>query len=103
MKISLSTNQFFDDKGAPLSAGRITVFLHDSDTPCTVYTLAGEIYSEAVNPILTSEDGRIPTLFFDAAVVDVKVENEEGLEFTIVPPQTVELAEVVTHYNYNEG
>lgn len=78
MKISLSCNQFFDDKGAPLSAGRITVYLHDSDTPCTVYTLAGEIYSEAVNPILTSEDGRIPTLFFDAAVVDVKVEKANG-------------------------
>lgn len=78
MKISLSTNQFFDDKGAPLSAGRITVFLHDSDTPCTVYTLSGDIYSEAQNPILTSEDGRIPTLFFDAAVVDVKVEKHVG-------------------------
>lgn len=78
MKISLSSNQFFDDKGAPLSAGRITVFLHDSDTPCTVYTLSGDIYSEAQNPILTSEDGRIPTLFFDAAVVDVKVEKHVG-------------------------
>lgn len=78
MKISLSSNQFFDDQGAPLSAGRITVFLHDSDTPCTVYTLSGDIYSEAQNPILTSEDGRIPTLFFDAAVVDVKVEKHVG-------------------------
>lgn len=78
MKISLSCNQFFDDKGAPLSAGRITVFLHDSDTPCPVYTLSGDTYSEAVNPILTSEDGRIPTLFFDAAVVDVKVEKHVG-------------------------
>ena len=78
MKISLTCNQFFDDQGAPLSAGRITVYKHDSDTPCTVYTLSGDIYSEAENPILTSEDGRIPTLFFDAAVVDVKVEKANG-------------------------
>lgn len=75
MRISLPVNQFFDDKGAPLSAGRISVYRHDSDTPCEVFTLSGDIYTDAVNPVMTSEDGRIPTLFFDAAVVDVKVEK----------------------------
>ena len=78
MKISLPVNQFFDDKGAPLSAGRVSVYRHDSDTPCEVFTLSGDVYTEAANPVVTSEDGRIPTLFFDAAVVDVKVEKANG-------------------------
>lgn len=78
MKISLPINQFMDDVGFPLVAGRVTIYKHDSDTPCKVFTLSGDIYTEAVNPIITSEDGRIPTLFFDAAVVDVKVEKANG-------------------------
>lgn len=78
MRISLPVNQFFDDTGFPLVAGRVSVFSHDSDTPCEVFTLSGDIYTEAANPIVTSEDGRIPTLFFDAAVVDVKVEKANG-------------------------
>lgn len=78
MKISLPINQFFDDTGFPLVAGRVSIFTHDSDTICKVFTLSGDIYSEAVNPIITTEDGRIPTLFFDAAVVDVKVEKANG-------------------------
>lgn len=78
MRISLPINQFMDDVGFPLVAGRISIFKHDSDTPCEVFTLSGDIYTEAVNPIITSEDGRIPTLFFDAAVVDVKVEKANG-------------------------
>lgn len=78
MKISLPINQFFDDQGFPLVAGRISIFKQDSDTLCEVFTLSGDIYTEAVNPIITSEDGRIPTLFFDAAVVDVKVEKANG-------------------------
>ena len=78
MKISLPINQFFDDTGFPLVAGRVSIFTHDSDTICKVFTLSGDIYSEAVNPIITTEDGRIPTLFFDATVVDVKVEKANG-------------------------
>lgn len=78
MKISLPINQFFDDQGFPLVAGSIFVSKHDSDTPCTVYTLSGDIYREAQNPIHTDNDGRIPTLFFDAAVVDVWVSKHIG-------------------------
>lgn len=78
MKISLPINQFLDDTGFPLAAGRISLFRHDSDTPCEVFTLSGDIYAEAPNPIVASEDGRIPTLFFDAAVIDVRVDKANG-------------------------
>lgn len=75
MKISLSTHQFFDDEGRPLASGRVTVYLHDSDVMADLYTMDGDDYVQAGNPVTCSEDGRIPTLFFDAAVVDVKVEK----------------------------
>lgn len=75
MKISLSTHQFFDDEGRPLASGRITVYLHDSDTPADLYTMGGDEYVQAENPVTCYEDGRIPTLFFEASVVDVKVEK----------------------------
>ena len=78
MKISLPINQFFDDQGFPLVAGRISIFRHDSDTLNDIFTLDGDIYRAAVNPIITSDEGRIPTLFFDAAVVDVRVEKANG-------------------------
>ena len=80
MKISLCENQFFDDSGTPLSGGRISIFRHDSDTLAEIFTIDGDIYREAENPVITAVDGRIPTLFFDAAIVDVRVEkrNEDG-------------------------
>ena len=80
MKISLCENQFFDDSGKPLSGGRISIFRHDSDTLAEIFTIDGDIYREAKNPAITAVDGRIPTLFFDAAIVDVRVEkrNDDG-------------------------
>lgn len=78
MKISLPINQFFDDQGFPLVGGRISIFRHDSDNLNDIFTLDGDIYRAAVNPIITSEDGRIPTLFFEASVVDVRVEKANG-------------------------
>ena len=78
MKISLPINQFFDDQGFPLVGGRISIFKHDSDTLNDIFTLDGDIYRAAVNPIITSDEGRIPTVFFDAAVVDVRVEKANG-------------------------
>ena len=78
MKISLCENQFFDDSGKPLSGGRISIFRHDSDTLAEIFTIDGDIYREAENPVITSADGRIPTLFFDAAIVDVRVEKSNG-------------------------
>ena len=80
MKISLCENQFFDDSGKPLSGGRISIFRHDSDTLAEIFTIDGDIYRESENPVITAVDGRIPTLFFEAAIVDVRVEkrNEDG-------------------------
>lgn len=78
MKIALPQNQFFDDQGLPLVAGRISVFYHDSDTLADVFWLEGGIYTEAENPILCDDAGRIETLFFDATVVDVKVEKRNA-------------------------
>ena len=80
MKISLCENQFFDDSGKPLSGGRISIFRHDSDTLAEIFTIGGDIYRDAKNPAITAVDGRIPTLFFDAAIVDVRVEkrNDDG-------------------------
>lgn len=80
MKISLCENQFFDDSGKPLSGGRVSIFRHDSDTLAEIFTIDGDIYREAKNPAITAVDGRIPTLFFDAAIVDVRVEkrNDDG-------------------------
>ena len=43
MKLSLGQNQFFDDAGRPLSGGSVSVYLHDSDTFATVYTLDGGV------------------------------------------------------------
>lgn len=75
MKISLPYEQFFDDQGRPLVAGRVTVYKHDSDIPADLFTLEGDIYSQAENPFRTDNDGRIPTVWFEAAVVDIKVER----------------------------
>lgn len=78
MKIAVPQNQFFDDQGLPLVAGRISVFYHDSDTLADVFWLEGGSYIEAENPVLCDDAGRIETLFFDATVVDVKVEKRNA-------------------------
>lgn len=75
MKICLNQNQFLDDAGRPLSAGRVTVLDHDSSIASRIYTLTGSVFSEAANPYTMDADGRIPTLWFDDAVVDVRVER----------------------------
>lgn len=78
MKISLSQNQFFDDQGFPLVSGRVTIYLHNSDTPADIFVLSGDEYEQAPNPIICYEDGRIPTVFFEATIVDVKLEKANG-------------------------
>lgn len=81
MKISLAQTQWFDDQGYPLVAGRVSVYLHESDTLATVYTLEGETFTQAQNPFILDNGGRCPTgsIWFDAAVVDVKVEKYNGV------------------------
>ena len=78
MKIALPQNQFFDDQGFPLVAGRITVFDHDSDTPKDVFTIESGVYTPTTNPTLCDDSGRIQTIYFDASVVDVLVEKPNG-------------------------
>lgn len=78
MKISLSQNQWFDGQGYPLVSGRISVYLHGSDTLAEIYTLEGENYVRAANPVILDNDGRSDTLWFDAAIVDVLVEGFLG-------------------------
>jgi len=78
MKIALSANQFFDDEGRPLVNGRISVHIHASDVLADIYTLSSHGYVQADNPFITADDGRIPSLFFEATVVDVWVEKQLG-------------------------
>lgn len=75
VKLGFSPNQYFDDEGMPLAAGRITLTAHGSDIPIRVYSRVGDTYAQAANPIITAADGRIDTVFFDAAVIDVRVEK----------------------------
>ena len=66
MKISLSQNQWFDGQGYPLVSGRISVYLHGSDTLAEIYTLEGENYVRAANPVILDNDGRSDTLWSTA-------------------------------------
>lgn len=76
MKIASSIEQYFDDEGRPLVNGRVTFYDHDSDTPAEIFYLVGNDYTAAPNPQFTADDGRIPTVFFEASVKDVKVEKQ---------------------------
>lgn len=80
MKISLGINQWFDGEGKPLSAGRISVYVHGSDVPKDIFTLdSHDTYTQASNPFILDDAGRSPTVWFDAATVDVKVEAYNGV------------------------
>ena len=80
MKISYNPEQLFDATGVPLSAGRVTLYVHDSDVPLHVYSLSGDVWSDAANPIILDDEGRMDTVWFEAAIVDIKVEkNTDGV------------------------
>lgn len=76
MKIASSIEQYFDDEGRPLVNGRVTFYDHDSDIQAEIFYLVGDEYTAAPNPQITADDGRIPTVFFEASVKDVKVEKQ---------------------------
>lgn len=78
MYCSLGQNQFFDDAGAPLSAGRVKIYAKGSDTLLPIYEDNGDVFVPAQNPVITANDGRIPTVFWPAALVDVVVEKSNG-------------------------
>lgn len=80
MKICLNTNQWLDGEGRPLSSGRISVFVHGTNVPMDIFTLDGsDTYSQAENPFILDDAGRAPTVWFDAATVDVRVEAWNGV------------------------
>lgn len=78
MYCSLGQNQFFDDAGAPLSAGRVKIYAKGSDTLLPIYVDGGDSMVSTQNPVITANDGRIPTVFWPAALVDVVVEKSNG-------------------------
>lgn len=78
MYCSLGQNQFFDDAGAPLSAGRVKIYAKGSDTLLPIYEDNGGAFVPSQNPVITANDGRIPTVFWPAALVDVVVERSNG-------------------------
>ena len=78
MYCNLGQNQFFDDAGAPLSAGRVKIYAKGSDTLLPIYEDNGGEFVPAQNPVITANDGRIPTVFWPAALVDVVVEKSNG-------------------------
>lgn len=78
MYCNLGQNQFFDDAGAPLSAGRVKIYAKGSDTLLPIYEDNGDGFVPAQNPVITANDGRIHTIFWPAALVDVVVEKSNG-------------------------
>ena len=78
MYCSLGQNQLVDDAGAPLSAGRVKIYAKGSDTLLPIYEDNGDGFVPAQNPVITANDGRIPTVFWPAALVDVVVEKSNG-------------------------
>jgi hypothetical protein len=79
MKISLSENQWIDSSGRPLAAGRVTVLLHDSDTPADIFTLEGNAFVAKQNPFVLDDGGRSESTWFDAGIVDVRLERYNGV------------------------
>lgn len=80
MKLGFLPQSIVDLDGMPL-VGRVTLYAHDSDTKIAVFTLEGEEFVQAANPQLLDNAGRLPaTLFYEASIVDVKVEKYIGAE-----------------------
>ena len=79
MKLSLAPSQYFDLDGTPLASGRLRIFMHDSDTPAEVFTLEGETYTAATNPVILDDAGEVhSTIWWEAAIVDVKVDKRNA-------------------------
>ena len=78
IKLSVAPQQFVNADGKPI-AGRVTFFHHDSNEIATVYTMEGDQFVVAENPRLLDEMGRLTeTIFFDADILDMKVERYIG-------------------------
>lgn len=65
------------ETGLPVE-GRMTVYVHDTDTPATLYTLEGENYVQALNPQPLHAGLTDATVFTALGVFDVVVEMDAG-------------------------
>lgn len=78
MKLSLDNAPFISrEDGSPVE-GRLTVYVHESDTPANLFTLEGDSYVAAPNPVLLHGGYPDDSLFVDAGVVDLRVEKYIG-------------------------
>ena len=78
MKIGFNPQSIVGLDGMPL-VGRVTFYVHDSDVKATVYSMQGDEFVESQNPQLLNNAGRLDdTVFFDAAIIDVSIQQYIG-------------------------
>jgi hypothetical protein len=76
--MSLGNEPYIErDTGKPLE-GRLTVYLHDTDTVATVYTLEGPDFVEAENPQLVHGGSVDDSLFAQTGIYDLRLERYIG-------------------------
>ena len=81
MKIAITSNgAFVDQRDGSLVEGRLSVYLRDSDDLATTYTLEGNDFVQAQNPVLLHSGLPDDTLFADAGIYRLKVEKYTGPE-----------------------
>lgn len=79
MKIAITSNgAFIDQRDGSLVEGRLSVYLRDSDDLATTYTLEGNEFVQAENPVLLHSGLPDDTLFADAGIYRLKVEKYTG-------------------------
>ena len=79
MYFSWNPGTVVDEENRPVVAGRVSVFVHDSNVLASVYTMEGDQYVPAQNPQFLDGYGRLQaTLFAELGVYDVKIERRPG-------------------------
>lgn len=72
---------FVDDTMQPLVAGRLSVYVHDSNVLADIFTLEGTDYVPCANPVRLDEAGRlVASIFTELGVYDVKLEKYNGAD-----------------------
>lgn len=90
MKLSLGNNVWIvPENGQPVE-GRMSVYLHDSNTRANLYYLEGGSYVEAPNPQLLHSGLPFSTMFVDSGVYDIVIERYIGEEgaMSVYSPDT---------------
>lgn len=79
MYFSWNPGTVVDEENRPVVAGRVSVFVHDSNVLASIYTMEGDQYVPAQNPQFLDDYGRLQaTLFAELGVYDVKIEKANG-------------------------